>query len=32
MPRLNLKVVGNRLYSDAIDSSTRYAMEAIMPS
>ena len=32
MPRLNLKVVGNRLYSDVVDSSPRYAREAIMPS
>lgn len=32
MPRLNLKVVGNQLYSDVVDSSPRYAREAIMPS
>lgn len=32
MPRLNLKVVGNPLYSDVVDSSPRYAREAIMPS
>lgn len=32
MPRLNLKVVGNLLYSDVVDSSPRYAREAIMPS
>lgn len=32
MPRLNLKVVGNRLYSDVVDSSPRYARKAIMPS
>ena len=32
MPRLNLKVVGNRLYSDVVDSSPRYVREAIMPS
>ena len=32
MPRLNLKVVGNHLYSDVVDSSPRYAREAIMPS
>lgn len=32
MPRLDLKVVGNRLYSDVVDSSPRYAREAIMPS
>ena len=31
MPRLNLKVVGNPLYSDVVDS-PRYAREAIMPS
>ncbi len=31
MPRLNLKVVENRLYSDVVDSSPRYAREAIMP-
>ena len=32
MPLLNLKVVGNPLYSDVVDSSPRYAREAIMPS
>ena len=32
MPRLNLKVVGNQLYSDVVDSSPRYAREAVMPS
>lgn len=32
MPRLNLKVVGNNLYSDVVDSSPRYARGAIMPS
>ena len=32
MPRLNLKVVGNQLYSEVVDSSPRYAREAIMPS
>ena len=32
MPRLDLKVVGNPLYSDVVDSSPRYAREAIMPS
>ena len=32
MPRLNLKVVGNRLYSDVVDSSPRYTREAAMPS
>ncbi len=32
MPCLNLKVVENRLYSNVVDSSPRYARETIMPS